>query len=62
MGKQLDLGKFSDLGSHQSSIDLEKESIDVTLCTSFDTPFKQSIDTTIVVSIDGSSSKLCERV
>ncbi|KAF3583845.1 hypothetical protein F2Q69_00028567 [Brassica cretica] len=30
MGKQLDLGKFSDLGSQLSSIDLEKESIDVT--------------------------------
>ena len=46
-----------DLGSQLSVIDHEKESIDVTLCTSFDTPFEQSIDTTIVASIDGSSSK-----
>ncbi|KAF2574163.1 hypothetical protein F2Q70_00004271 [Brassica cretica] len=30
MRKQLDLGKFSDLGSQLSSFDLEKESIDVT--------------------------------
>ena len=51
-----------DLGSQLSSIEHEKESIDVNLCISFDTPLKQSIDTTIDASIDGSSSKLYKRV
>ncbi|KAG5384221.1 hypothetical protein IGI04_035691 [Brassica rapa subsp. trilocularis] len=51
-----------DLGSQLSFIDLEKESIDGPIGTSFDTPFKQSIDATVVTSIDGSSSKHCERV